>query len=255
MKRIARGPEPEGLLLFRERFPDRTWRQFKKFDKVRLRELQQTIREQQGGLCAYCEIDLIPTRSSGAPDSRIEHFHPKSDSKGAHNWHLDWSNLFGCCHGGTRPNVAEAKHRFTSPDHSCDVPKGDKNLDHLILNPIDIPAFPPLFHVTRKGVMSVVEENCSLAKIDEKLASGSIDHLRLNAQRLQRLRRAELNAINQTLRDLVAKGMTIEVAREKVAKGLLRKDKHGNWPKFFSTIRSYLGSAAEQQLETLDYNG
>jgi hypothetical protein len=49
--------------------------------------------------------------------------------------------------------------------------------------------------------------------------------------------------------------MTIEAAREKVAKGLLRKDKQGNWPKFFSTIRSYLGSAAEQQLEALDYNG
>lgn len=254
MKCIVRGPEPEGLLKFRQRHPDRTWKQFKKFDKGRLRELQKAIRQQQGGLCAYCEIDFMPPRSKGAPDARIEHFHPKSDNKG-HNWNLDWSNLFGCCHGGTRPTVADAQHRYTSPDHSCDVPKGDQNLDELILNPVDIPAFPPIFDFTRHGIMSVNEKNCYQSDVNETLAAGSIEHLRLNAERLKRLRRAELNAINQTLNGLITSGLSVKAAREKLAKGLLRKDKKGNWPKFFSAIRAYLGKAAEKHLREIGFNG
>ncbi|RVU83712.1 TIGR02646 family protein [Leucothrix sargassi] len=255
MKRIVRGQEPQGLLQFRQRNPDKTWKQFKQFNKATLRELQTAIRSQQGGLCAYCEIDFCPPRSSGAPDSRIEHFHPKSDKKGGHNWHLDWSNLYGCCHGGTRPNVADAKSRYTSPDHSCDVPKGDQNLDGLILDPVTIPAYPPLFDVARNGIISVNERNCYHADIEANLATGSITHLRLNAERLKRLRRAELNAINQMLGDLVAQGMSVKAAREKLAKGLLRKDKQGRWPKFFSSIRSYLGKAAERQLKAIGYSG
>lgn len=255
MKRIAKGPEPSGLASFRRGRPDSTWRQFKKADKQRLRELQKTIREQQGGLCAYCEINFVPAGSRGVADARIEHFHPKSDTRGGHNWHLDWTNLLGCCHGGTRPNVAEARHRYTTPDHSCDVPKADQNLDQRILNPLMIPAFPPLFEFSRQGGIAVHTKNCQTADIDEELAEGSIRHLRLNAQRLKRLRKAELNEINRVIGDMVAAGVPIEGAREKMAKALLRKDRQGNWPKFFSAVRSYLGEAAEEQLKSIGYDG
>lgn len=255
MKRIAKGPEPESLARYRRTRPDSNWQQFKKSDKERLRELRNRIHDEQGGLCAYCEIDLIPLKSRGAADSRVEHFHPKSDKKGGKNWNLEWRNLLGCCHGGSRPNVADAKSRYTSPDHSCDVPKGDRNLDSRILNPLNIPAFPALFDFTRQGVMSVNVENCQAAGIKKGLAEGSISHLRLNAQRLKRMRSAELNEINQTIADMVAAGVPIEGAREKMAKALLRKDKQGNWPKFFSAIRAYLGSAAEKQLEGIGYGG
>ena len=61
----------------------------------------------------------------------MEHFYPKSETDFAvHNYHLDWQNLLGVCHGGSQPNVEDAEERFSKRkiDRSCDVPKGGKLL-------------------------------------------------------------------------------------------------------------------------------
>ena len=257
MNRVIKGNEPKGLKAYRERHPQNSWKQFKKYNKEYLRELQRVIRQDQGGLCAYCEIDVMPRNVKGGPDARIEHFHPKSDmpEEAGHNWHLDWQNLLSCCHGGTRPNVADAKRRYTSPDHSCDVPKSDKNLEGVILNPLTIPAFPALFEYSRQGQMTVHEDNCKAAAVNVQLAEQSIEELRLNSQRLIRLRNAELNALNDAISNMLKAGLTIDQATENLARGLLKKDEHGNWPRFFSAIRSYLGNASEKQLKAINYQG
>ncbi|MGO3408549.1 hypothetical protein [Marinomonas sp.] len=80
------------------------------------------------------------------------------DNTPSRNWHLDWQNLLGCCHGGSQRNVVDASQRFTSPESSCDVPKGEKNLDDVILNPLHIPAFPKFFTSIRSYLGHAAEE-------------------------------------------------------------------------------------------------
>ncbi|CUB02272.1 retron system putative HNH endonuclease [Marinomonas fungiae] len=255
MKKVSKGIEPARLRHYRTQQPANTWEQFRSTQDRRI-ETQQRLIVDQGGLCAYCEIDLLQSTGHDESDFRVEHFHPKSGQSTPHNWHLDWQNLLGCCHGGSQRNVVDAGNRFTSPDSSCDVPKGDKNLDGVILNPLLIPAFPRLFSCDRaSGHFSVDANNCLLANINAQTAQNTIDELHLDAERLKRLRSAVLNDLNAQLQTLVTQGMSIGIARERLAKAILRKNASGHWPKFFTSIRSYLGDAAETHLSAINYNG
>lgn len=255
MKKVKKGAEPSGLEKFREASNTGTWENFKR-KKPRTQQLYDKVRLDQGGLCAYCETDLLEAGSSGVDDFRIEHFHPKSDDSSGHNWHLDWSNLLGCCHGGSQRNVVDAGNRFTSPDHSCDVPKGDNNWDELILNPLNLPADPVLFNFSRStGEISVNRDNCRQAGVDEAKAQNTIDNLRLNSNRLRRLRNAELTRVNELFRRLVSQGKTDSEARDILARAIMRKNLKNCWPRFFSALRCYLGESAEVQLVNINYSG
>jgi uncharacterized protein (TIGR02646 family) len=255
MKKVNKGAEPSRLAQFRTRNPNSKWTAFRSYKPSRV-ELQTRIKFEQGGLCAYCEINLKESDSNGEADFRIEHFHPKSDDSTTHNWHLDWQNLLGCCHGGSQANVVEAGERHSSPDHSCDVPKGNENWDDVILNPLNIPHSPILFAFNRTdGSISLNSSNCDQAGVDKVKAQATIDNLKLDSQRLKTLRGPTLVRINDSLKDLVEQGMTLEDARNKLAKGLLKKNNQDQWPRFFSAIRDYLGKAAEQQLLDIGYAG
>lgn len=256
MKNIVKGQEPALLASYVQANPTNIWTQCSK-NPTRREAIQTEIRLNQGGLCAYCEIDLKPADTQGGlADFRVEHFHPKSDTSTAHNWHLDWQNLLGCCHGGSQSGVTDSADRFSSnQDYSCDVPKADNNWDNDILNPLRLPAFPPLFNYHRSsGDMAVNSANCQQATITLQQAQNTIDYLNLNAKRLTRLRSAELNEINKLFAQLVAKGLSDSAARERLAKALLVKKNH-HWPVFFSAVRSYLGQAAEEQLGRIGYVG
>jgi uncharacterized protein (TIGR02646 family) len=179
-----------------------------------------------------------------------------SDNTPSRNWHLDWQNLLGCRNGGSQRNVVDASQRFTSPESSCDVPKGEKNLDGIILNPLQIPAFPKLFSCDRStGAFSVDSDACQQAEVDEAVVQNTIDELNLDAERLKRFRKVTLNNLNTQMTSLVREGLSIGEAREKLAKMTLRKNSAGHWPKFFTSIRSYLGHAAEEQLRAIQYTG
>lgn len=155
MKCIEKGNEPIELTNYLLNEPTASWRDFTAV-YVRKRLVQQQIKADQGGLCAYCEIDLLEGTGQASSDFRVEHFHPKSDRSTAHNWHLDWQNLLGCCHGGSCKSVADSALRFDPSDASCDVPKGEKNLTGVILNPLTLPAFPSIFKCKRSsGKLSV----------------------------------------------------------------------------------------------------
>lgn len=266
MKNILKGVEPDKLEHYRENFPDNSWKQCtqggstkarKQEVKERKQQVQQQLRVDQGGLCAYCEMDLRPAvTGEGVADLRVEHFHPKSDNSTAHNWHLDWDNLLACCHGGSRVDVIEASTRYSSTDHSCDVPKSNNNWDELILNPLQLPAFPCLFTYQRtNGAIQVNVEHCQQANIDRIKAQATVDNLRLDGERLRRMRKGELDKVNDLLRSQVQQGKSMDAARAHLAKALLRKDSHQQWPRFFSAIRNYLGKAAEDQLRALNYSG
>ena len=219
-------------------------------------QVRDQLRKDQGGLCAYCEIDLIESDNTGDADFRAEHFHPKSDTSTAHNWHLDWGNLLGCCHGGSHRNVADTGNRFTSPDTSCDVPKENKNLDDVILNPLFLPASPAIYQCDRStGEISVIAANCQSLGVPEIQAQNTINELHLIAPRLNRLRKTVLDDLNSRIASRVAQGDDISATRTYFSKVYLNKNANGNWPKFFTSIRSYLGSDAERHLQNIGFNG
>lgn len=91
MKNIVKGQEPHLLANYVQANSTNTWEQCVR-SPTRRDAIQKEIRLNQGGLCAYCEIDLKPADANGHADFRVEHFHPKSDTT-THNWHLDWQNL------------------------------------------------------------------------------------------------------------------------------------------------------------------
>jgi uncharacterized protein (TIGR02646 family) len=255
MKKVYKGTEPDKLVSYRQNTPDATWDQCSKNNKNRRDQIQDKLRADQGGLCAYCEIDLKPKNATEAADFRVEHFHPKSDTSTLHNWHLDWQNLLACCHGGSRPDIVDAINRFASP-YSCDVPKGENNWDDHIFNPLYLPASPSLFRFNRfDGSISVDEGSCNQAGMDVTKAQSTIDSLNLDSIRLKNLRKSVLNQLNLQLQRMIDKGYSVDDARTRLAQAVLKKDHNQHWPAFFSAIRDYLGKAAEQQLVAIDYNG
>lgn len=255
MKNIIKGAEPAELTDYVAANPGHTWEQFRAATS-RKKAVQQQLLRDQGGICAYCEIDLKPSSEPSHADLRVEHFHPKSDTSTGHNWALDWQNLLAVCHGGSARDVVDAADRFTSPDNSCDVPKQDKNLDAVICNPLQLPASPLLFRFDRSsGGISVNQATCTQAGVPAQKAQATIDELRLDAVRLRDLRKPVLDKLNSQLMSLVAAGMDLPDARSKLAATHLRRDARGNWPAFFSAIRCYLGQAAEQHLQNMGYQG
>ncbi|MCY4472423.1 MAG: TIGR02646 family protein [Kistimonas sp.] len=255
MKKIVKEKEPPLLRNYRTSAPQNTWEQFRE-GLSRRQKIKAALRSDQGGICAYCEIDLKARDSEGNADFRVEHFHPKSDRASSYNWALDWKNLLGCCHGGNQRNVVDADERFTSPDHSCDVPKDNKVLDDVILNPLMIPAFPCLFSIERtSGELKKNTTNCGIAGIDTQKVENTLLHLRLNANRLKKFRRRVLNTLNQEMMQQTSSGKTISEARTRLAKIHLRKSSDGDWPAFFSSIRAYLGKEAESHLRSIGYLG
>ncbi|BCH58370.1 hypothetical protein RvVAR0630_09940 [Agrobacterium vitis] len=258
MKRINKGQEPRSLEQYRAANPTSNWK-LCVADQDRRDEIQNHLRQDQGGICCYCEIDLIPA-NVGKADFRVEHFHPKSDTSTEFNWHLDWQNLFCCCHGGSEKYVNSAEARFTSPDTSCDVPKEDNDWDSLIFKPSDLPAFPGIFKFHRVDgsdqiSIEVDDKGCTAAGVDLTIAKQTIDMLKLDAPRLKRLRKVELDYLNEIVERSLEAGKEIEEILRELTLSQLVKDEDGNWPSFFSAKRSYLGHAAEQHLRTTGYNG
>lgn len=255
MKNIVKGAEPNALKNYTAINPNNTWKQFAG-KKPRRRSVQQQLISDQGGICAYCEIDLRPAVGNSKSDFRVEHFHPKSDQVAGHNWHLDWKNLLAVCHGGSQADVVEPTVRHTTPNHSCDVPKGNNDWDTVILNPTQLASYPSLFRFDRStGAVQIDQGNCQAANIDIAKAQATVDNLHLDSIRLRNLRKPVLDQLNQQLLSMVQTGTPLEEARQRLARALLTKNANHHWPAFFSAIRYYLGRAAEQQLQAIGYRG
>lgn len=57
MKNIVKGVEPAELAQYAASNPGNTWEQFTRKSPRRI-AVQQRLLSDQGGICAYCEIDL-----------------------------------------------------------------------------------------------------------------------------------------------------------------------------------------------------
>lgn len=246
MKKVAKGPEPSGLIRFRSRLPNATWAVFKRSEPSTYDQVVQLLRKDQGGLCCYCEIDLRPPLATSSADFRVEHFHPKSDGR---PWHLAWDNLLGCCHGGSQKTVPD---RY-SADHSCDVPKAGDVLDTVILNPLHLP-LARLFNFERTtGKLSAFRSKCNEYQIDPERVEETLSRLNLNCPRLCQLRKAAADQLNAQLQLRLSRGQALAEVRIQMAKAIFINGQ--DWPAFFTALRAYLGEGAELRLTELGYQG
>jgi uncharacterized protein (TIGR02646 family) len=235
--------------------PTDDWDNFYNNDRQGYGAIKKQLISDQKGLCAYCENDLKSGGGVGLDDFRVEHFYPKKPHTPPPNWALDWNNMLGVCFGGSNRGVTDSRNRFTSPDHSCDVPKGNKNLIDQIVNPLtDIPTYPCFFrYVEHTGEIKVDQSVCPTDLVDR--VNQTIVELRLNASRLQLFRRVVIGKLREKIKDLLNQGINEKVAITKVAEEMLWLNSANQWPKFFTCIRWYLGQAAETQLQSIHYQG
>ena len=257
MKRVQKTPEEPALLSrYKLRHPHDIWENFHHRSRDGYRQIKRQILHDQHGLCAYCEINIkLTDEEDRVDDFRVEHFHPKTGTeKEERNYHLEWKNMLGVCHGGSQPLVAEARYRFSKvkEDRSCDVPKGGKSINKEILNPLQIPARERIFSFDSfSGAMQVDEAGCP--EMLRKKAENTIVELNLNAPRLKRLRRAVIEVLQDQVTELAGQGIPVEDVMEQLARELLVPNSEDYYPAFFTTIRWFLGEAAEHVLQERNY--
>jgi uncharacterized protein (TIGR02646 family) len=259
MKKINKGSTPARLATFIALNPEAKWERKKddldesfRCSTARYHEVQQTLRTEQGNLCAYCEIDLISGTNGKLDDCRIEHFHPKSMRENNEpNWALEWDNMFAVCCGGNNNKVvsAETRYEIDPKSHTCDVLKSNKVLDQTIINPLHL-SHENCWSFTR-STGEIQPNDIILLKnlIAIEIANQTIKELNLNAKRLRDQRISLINDLNDRIRTYLADGMTIPQAREHLARAILQKSSAGDWPAFFSVIRDILNLQAEKVLE------
>lgn len=199
--------------------------------------LKSEIFQDQAGLCAYCEKELIKEGVNKPLGYKVEHFIPENSkhikeciAEGHHgpfiNYSLRWTNLFGCCYGGEEPNSASYVQGLSAKaENSCDVPKSHYNWYGLILDPSrDLPIDQTYFEFDEDGVVLVAEECPDVKRL---IASQTIQKLNLNCNRLVKLRLATLEKLST-------------LAGEEDSELLIEKDENGLYGEFISLRKWYL---------------
>lgn len=121
-------------------------------------ELRKSIKEEQHGLCAYCMCSL-------KDNFLLEHWAPLSKYKSEG---LSYSNLMGCCHGGT--NVQHDKRKKAGI--CCDATKGDKE---MTFSPLKLEHIQQITY-TREGYLLVPNNPIFMEEINHILClNGKVD--------------------------------------------------------------------------------
>ena len=109
MKHCDKSLEPDCLKDFRNGNQNSTWDEFRNHNGGKnYRDLRNTLVRDQGGLCAYCELNLRQE------NQQVSHFHPKSDNA-VRNWALEWSNLWLSCKGGSQTWLDKSLNEYLPP--------------------------------------------------------------------------------------------------------------------------------------------
>lgn len=251
MKPIVKGPCPQPLSDWAIAHPDASWEQMRNDNgdggNAAYKECRKKLWDDQQHICAYCECSL----PDDAPHNwRVEHFHPKSDRK-IKNWDLDWRNLLLVCLGGQKDGDPLPENL------SCDGSKGNTICDKIMLNPLDLPPFPPVFVLDKSnGSFAPNESFCQQhPKLFDNISThtvleNTIRILNLNCYRLRTLRLHILHALEKDKKQMREKHIL-------PSKGLATlAEKHLKLVKpFFSTRRLCLGESAEKYLRGINFKG
>lgn len=225
---------------------EKTWESLR--DHQAYRELRDALADRQHGLCAYCEIDLIPG------DISIEHIVPRSDSVRGKDLAFDHANMLAICRGGG--NAAVFGPDVRQPDPRRVLPPIDKNLScgqakrdlpaSDFVDPRDVPRSPSIIGVGEDGTIAGVSDGCRSQGIDLKSVDGHIERLKLNVERL-RIRREtiwrELAMSFEVIRDLPEDQHTDHFTA--LAESQLLPNHDDKLAPFFTTTRSFFGPLAE----------
>jgi uncharacterized protein (TIGR02646 family) len=258
MKRIHKTPAtPAPLVAFQQADPMATWDKLRAEGRAVDDELCKTLQTDQAGLCAYCELEATKEANS----LQVEHIVAKSHQDPACNWALHWPNLLAVCTGGSR--WAGEQDRYLEPlpvNLSCDQHKnhlvntGSLGEDSrgFIVNPLDLPAFPPLVAVLHDGRLIPNPDACASVEISpnaysttEELIARSIEHLNLNCVRLCLARIAAAKNVSGEMRKTRA---------ESLCQRFLSL-RNGHRRQFFTVYRCRLGKAAEAYLAASGFQG
>ena len=268
MKRVCKGAMPKALQEYVSSNPVASWEQMSCDNtdggsQAAHECRNQTIRDQKG-LCAYCEQGI----SADDPlHRRIEHFHPKSDKAGVHNWGLDWGNMLATCDGGSSSPPEERMIHPLPESLSCDAHKDrmvqtgklPEACEGHLLNPLAIPVYPNLFELDKgTGYFSPDEESCNVVEIPgnkcgttSDLVSQTIALLNLNCSRLAENRRLIVIDVDRNKKRLRKRGVPLAEMPDK----LIDRYFSVEWPTFFTTLRCCLWAAAEEYLKSINYQG
>jgi uncharacterized protein (TIGR02646 family) len=198
MKRVHKASAtPAPLVAFQQDDPKATWDKLRAERRAVYDELCKTLESDQGGLCAYCEL----AATKEANYLQVEHIVAKSHQDPACNFALHKSNMLAVCTGGSRWAGKQARYLGPLPDNlSCDQHKNNlvntgslgEDSRGFIVNPLDLPVFPPLVAVLHDGrlirhpdVCASVELSPNAYSSTEDLIARSIEHLNLNCIRLR----------------------------------------------------------------------
>ncbi len=262
MKTINKTPGPNGLTQFAEANPNGRWdADFKNYNGGNdYQVIRNQIIDDQGGLCAYCEVRII---NLPPHKQRIEHFHSKSDLTDPDtNWALDWKNIIGVCIGG---DDSDKKLHPLPENLSCDSYKNylitKKKLpeacEGLFINPLKLAEYPCLFDFDkatgrlRPNMFECREVNIEGNQLDstQALVQKTIDVLNLNCDRLIQQRRSVLHQYNKLVAE--ARKRNDKQCFSKMAAQWFQNQ----WPQFFTIRRILLGEHAEVYLEQIEYKG
>jgi uncharacterized protein (TIGR02646 family) len=251
MKHIAKSNEPAKLQEYRQNNPGNRWEDFRSECQSGLNEVYETLSNDHGGLCAYCEMKVTSS------NRQVEHFHDKSDTSDTNNptqWHLDWDNMWYCCKGGTQESINTDEFLQPVNDNtSCGQHKKSGDYEN-ILSPREIPAFPRIFlyKISDDGVSIHADEKlCLEVGIDKDRVEKTIEILNLNCKRLCKVRLAVLKPY-MTLNE---KQPNRNQLKNLVMRLIGNKYKNGYWEKFFTMIRYRFRNVAEEYLEEIQFHG
>lgn len=258
MKRVHKSPAtPAQLVAFQQDDPNATWDKLRAEGRAVYDELCRTLQTDQGGLCAYCEL----AATKDANGLQVEHVVAKSYQDPGCNWALHWPNMLAVCTGGSRPTRAQDRYLEPLPENlSCDQSKNHRvntgllseDSRGIVVNPLDLPAFPPLVAVLHDGRLIPHPDACAQVEISpnvysttQELIARSIEHLNLNCVRLCLARVAAARTVAGDLRRSKADALCPKYLS-------LR---HGLRRQFFTVYRNRLGKAAETYLATSGFQG
>ena len=251
MKFCYKGNEPDRLRQYREANAGNRWEDFRLGCQSGLTEVYEQLRQDQGGLCVYCELAV-------SEDNRqVEHFHDKSDESDVvspRKWHLAWNNMWYACKGGTGQSGDPSA--FMPPvkeNKSCGQAKSSGVFQN-ILAPDEVPLFPRIFRYEQKKDAVTIhpdEECCRETNIDVSKVQRTIDELGLDCPRLCHARLAVLKTLNRFL----SERRPDDQGKMRLASQFLGNAQKENRKSFFTMIRFILKNAAEEYLRSIEYNG
>lgn len=248
MKRIAGlDAQPPSLTLFHnDPGIENTWDALR--NHTAYMDLKTALVVQQHGLCAYCEIDLVPD------DTSIEHVVPRSDRAQGAALSCDADNMLAICRGGG--NVAVYGPMVRQPDLSRVLPPVERNLScgqskrnrpaSDFLDPRRVPGDPSLMNIEESGRIGSEQKACESHAIDPAVVDNHIVGLGLNVERLRIRREAiwlELAASFSIFADLPEEDRADHLTM--LAESQLLPNRDGRLAPFFTTARSFFGPLAE----------